>query len=181
MAPIAFGLSAAGPAIGRLLLGGGADATAAKGIALNIVGLAAGLPTMFLGNIRLRADQAIRHYDTTLVGGIAYLLATVVTAFGLVNNGNWNLLGFAQTAGLAAVLAVISTASRNGRPVQKDQAVLAITLVAGIVGALSGAALTSSVLPSTVLVAASVALGGWLIGFVTVTTFNVVRAHSSKS
>jgi putative peptidoglycan lipid II flippase len=177
MASIACALSAGGPTIARILLGATQDQTALKGIALNILCLSAGLPAMFLANIHFRADQAEKGYHSTFVGGVAFVLATAATTLVLVLSKSWSLFGFAQTAGLSAVMSVLGVVGKSSMLGKNPQVVLAITLVSGLLAALAGGALVGYASSFLIVCASGVALGGWIVGFVTATLFNLGRAQ----
>lgn len=172
MAPMACALTALAPAIARLLLGTMGDAAGLTAITYNITGLVAGLPAILLGNMRVRADQALRNYHSTLAGGVAFASAATLTAFVLVVTRSWHLFGFAQTAGLAGFLSVIAVTGSQNMPPLRAHTSLALALASGLVGSLAGAAVAGFVSSWLAFVALATALGGWAIGLGTVTLIN---------
>jgi hypothetical protein len=132
---------------------------------------------MFLANIHFRADQAEKGYHSTFVGGVAFVLATAATTLVLVLSKSWSLFGFAQTAGLSAVMSVLGVVGKSSMLGKNPQVVLAITLVSGLLAALAGGALVGYASSFLIVCASGVALGGWIVGFVTATLFNLGRAQ----
>ena len=169
MVPLACALTALAPTIARFLLGSNQDPVALRAITLNTMGLAAGLPAIMVGNMRLRADQAVKNYYTTLLCGGAFALATVAAGCVFVLTAIWALFGFAQTAGLAAFLAVVASRGTNHVPRRYAHAALALAMAGGLGGACVGAALSGFGSNVLTLAGLAVGLGGWTIGLLTAT------------
>jgi peptidoglycan biosynthesis protein MviN/MurJ (putative lipid II flippase) len=164
MAPIACLLAFSAPAIARLLVGGKGTPEMAGSITLNTVALAAGLPAMLLGNLRMRSDQARKNYRTSFLGGVATTAATVATASVLVATHHWSLFGLANTAGLASLLAVVGRVSAHGTSRLQVGIAVASALMLGTLGAALGAALSSALRWDLAVGLIAAIGGGFVIG-----------------
>ncbi len=98
------------------------------------------------------------------MGGLAFLFAAAGLAAVLAMRGDWALLGFAHTAGLASLCAVIAAAGKNGVPSVRAHVIFASVMGAGLVASLTGAILVGVLGSKLLVVSAGVVVSGWLIG-----------------